>query len=106
MAAALLKKLALAAPLLCAVLVDARRPNGLGRPAPPKVNVPHDYIPIDKSGNALPPINTTYYFDQLIDHADTSKGTFKQRYWHTWEFYEEGGPIILMTPGETNADGE
>lgn len=31
-----------------------------------------------------------YYFDQLIDHRDPSKGTFKQRYWHNYEFYEPG----------------
>ncbi|PBK68054.1 hypothetical protein ARMSODRAFT_976325 [Armillaria solidipes] len=35
-----------------------------------------------------------YYFDQLIDHDDPSKGTFKQRYWHNAEFYKEGGPIM------------
>ncbi|KAG2351723.1 serine carboxypeptidase S28-domain-containing protein [Suillus spraguei] len=32
-------------------------------------------------------------------------GTFQQRYWMNWEYYEPGGPIILMTPGEVNADG-
>jgi len=53
----------------------------------------------------LPPYNTTFLFDQLIDHNNPSLGTFKQRFWHTWEFYESGGPIILFTPGETNADG-
>ncbi|PBL02968.1 hypothetical protein ARMGADRAFT_279728 [Armillaria gallica] len=51
----------------------------------------------------LPPYDTVYYFDQLIDHNDPSLGTFQQRYWHTYEFYEPGGPIILMTPGEANA---
>jgi hypothetical protein len=29
-------------------------------------------------------------FDQLIDHNNPSRGTFKQRFWHTWEFYEPG----------------
>ncbi|KAI5118441.1 hypothetical protein M0805_000575 [Coniferiporia weirii] len=56
-----------------------------------------------RNGTQLPPYNTTYYFDQLIDHTDPSLGTFQQRYWHTYEFYEPGGPIILMTPGEANA---
>ncbi|KAH8830287.1 serine carboxypeptidase S28-domain-containing protein [Flagelloscypha sp. PMI_526] len=50
-----------------------------------------------------PPLNFTYYFDQLIDHDDPSKGTFKQRYWHNAQYYQTGGPIILMTPGEANA---
>ncbi|KAH9917352.1 serine carboxypeptidase S28-domain-containing protein [Fomitopsis serialis] len=60
---------------------------------------------VDRNGTELPPLNTTYYFDQLIDHTNPSIGTFKQRYWHTWEFYEAGGPIILTTPGEGNAEG-
>ncbi len=38
----------------------------------------------------LPPYDTVYYFDQLIDHNDPSLGTFQQRYWHTYEFYEPG----------------
>jgi len=59
----------------------------------------------DVNGQVIPPYNTTYYFDQLIDHNDPSKGTFKVRYWTTWEFYKPGGPIIMMTPGEGNADG-
>ena len=45
---------------------------------------------VDKSGAELPPLDTTYYFDQLIDHNNPSLGTFEQRYWHTWEFYESG----------------
>lgn len=45
---------------------------------------------VDRNGTELPPLNTTYYFDQLIDHNNPSLGTFKQRYWHTWEFYEPG----------------
>ncbi|KZT71695.1 hypothetical protein DAEQUDRAFT_723773 [Daedalea quercina L-15889] len=69
----------------------------------------YDLLPeepvVDRNGTELPPLNTTYYFDQLIDHNDPSLGTFKQRYWHTWEWYGTGGPIILNTPGETNADG-
>lgn len=36
---------------------------------------------------------TTYYFDQLVDHNDPKKGTFKQRYWHSYEFYEPGIPL-------------
>lgn len=73
--------------------------------------------------DTTPPLNTTYYFDQLIDHNDTSKGTFQQRYQMTWEWYEagmlrygclyyefllivwEGGPIVLFTPGEAAIDG-
>ncbi|KAK0468596.1 peptidase S28 [Armillaria novae-zelandiae] len=60
-------------------------------------------IPMADIDSALPPYNTTYYFDQLIDHNDPSKGTFQQRYWHTAEYYQEGGPIIFMNAGEVNA---
>lgn len=58
-----------------------------------------------RNGTVLPPYTTIYYFDQLIDHDKPDLGTFKQRYWFTWEYYEKGGPIILSTPGESNADG-
>ncbi|RPD62559.1 peptidase S28 [Lentinus tigrinus ALCF2SS1-7] len=47
----------------------------------------------------------TFYFDQLIDHDNPSLGTFKQRYWHNYEFYDPGGTIVLLTPGEINAEG-
>ncbi|KAI6044409.1 serine carboxypeptidase S28-domain-containing protein [Pisolithus marmoratus] len=33
----------------------------------------------------------------------TPNGTFEQRYWMDWEYYKPGGPVILMTPGEVNA---
>lgn len=52
---------------------------------------------MSRNGTRLPPLSTVYYFDQLVDHDDATKGTFKQRYWSTWEFYEPGGPIVLMT---------
>ncbi|KAI0309843.1 peptidase S28 [Amylostereum chailletii] len=52
----------------------------------------------------LPPRNTTYYFDQLIDHNNASLGTFKQRYWTTWNYYETGGPIVVFMPGEVNSE--
>lgn len=43
-----------------------------------------------RNGTELPPYSTVYYFDQLIDHTNHSLGTFKQRYWHTYEYYESG----------------
>ncbi|KAF9256491.1 hypothetical protein L218DRAFT_1081344 [Marasmius fiardii PR-910] len=55
-------------------------------------------------GQEISPYNTVYYFDQLIDHNNASLGTFKQRYWHTAEFYETGGPIVLYSPGEADAE--
>ncbi|KAH9925851.1 peptidase S28 [Epithele typhae] len=60
---------------------------------------------VSRNGTQLPAYTKTYYFKQLIDHTNPSLGTFSQRYWHTYEFYEPGGPIILSTPGEVDASG-
>jgi hypothetical protein len=105
-----------------AILPDGRlNANMRKRSLIPYVDSPG--LPIkSRNGTELPPYSTIYYFDQLIDHNNPSLGTFKQRYWHTYEFYEPGkfhsfitsfglvmpstgGPIILMTPGEANAQG-
>jgi hypothetical protein len=110
--------------LLLAGVAQAAIPNAMlrGMHSLPKVLVPEHSI-TSPNGTALPPLTTVYYFDQLIDHDNPGLGTFKQRYWMNWEFYEpgmsrgsrcalsdidacaQGGPIILMTPGEANADG-
>jgi len=43
-------------------------------------------------------------FDQLIDHANPSLGTFKQRYWYGTEFWKgPGSPIFVVNPGEQSA---
>ncbi|KAI0065740.1 peptidase S28 [Artomyces pyxidatus] len=93
------------APLALARLPDGRlHGNRPPRPLPPSVLAPDSTQVVHASTNAtLPPLDTIYYFDQLIDHRNPSLGTFKQRYWSTWEFYEPGGPIVLSTPGEANA---
>jgi hypothetical protein len=93
--------------------VAAQLPDGrLSGNNPPLPMIPKDpefdpnrmARPKDMHGREIPPYNTTYYFDQLIDHNDPSKGTFKVRYWMTWEFYKPGGPMIMMTPGEGNGE--
>ncbi|KAG0695749.1 peptidase S28 [Suillus ampliporus] len=83
--------------LLFAAAARAAIPNAMlrGMPSLPNLSAP-------ERPHSLP-INTVYYFDQLIDHNDPGLGTFQQRYWMNWEFYEPGGPIILMTPGEVDA---
>lgn len=80
------------------------RPHANIRPNPtiPMVTMPADTSPT-RDGAVLPPYSTIYYFDQLIDHNRPELGTFQQRYMFTWEYYQKGGPIILSTPGETNA---
>ncbi|KIJ35161.1 hypothetical protein M422DRAFT_69992 [Sphaerobolus stellatus SS14] len=81
-----------------------RHPNFPPKPSIPQVVAPDTPV-TDRQGVTLPPLSTVYLFDQLIDHDDSSKGTFKQRFWTSWAEFEPGGPIILMTPGETNAAG-
>ncbi|KAG2127725.1 serine carboxypeptidase S28-domain-containing protein [Suillus bovinus] len=92
--------------LLLTGLARAAIPNAMlrGMPSLPKLPMPDRSI-TSPNGTALPPLTTVYYFDQLIDHNNPDLGTFQQRYWMSWEYYEPGGPIILMTPGETDADG-
>lgn len=61
------------------------------RPTPPPLSPSVSAFSTGDNGNAtIPPITTTYFFDQLIDHNNPSLGTFQQRYWHTWEFYKPG----------------
>ncbi|KAG6918838.1 hypothetical protein DXG01_011243 [Tephrocybe rancida] len=95
------------AQLAAAVLPDGRmHGNMLRPPGVPKVPLANPDGPVvSRNGTVLPPYTTIYEFDQLIDHNNPALGTFKQRFWHTYEFYESGGPIILMTPGEANANG-
>ena len=66
-------------------------PRGRSQPRMkmPKLRAPVEQV-FDAAGNALPPLNTTYYFDQLIDHKNPSLGTFKQRYYHSWATYQDG----------------
>ncbi|RDB19887.1 putative extracellular serine carboxypeptidase [Hypsizygus marmoreus] len=99
--------LALLSQLASAVLPDGRpHGNTMRPPGLPLVHLINPEAPVvSRNGTELPPYDTTYLFDQLIDHNNPSLGTFKQRYWHTYEYYEPGGPIILSTPGEGNADG-
>ncbi|KAG0695581.1 serine carboxypeptidase S28-domain-containing protein [Suillus ampliporus] len=92
--------------LLLAGVAQAAILNAMlrGMPSLPKLPVPESSV-TSPNGTALPSITTVYYFDQLIDHTDPGLRTFQQRYWMDWEFYEPGIPIILMTPGETDANG-
>ncbi|PIL26625.1 hypothetical protein GSI_11291 [Ganoderma sinense ZZ0214-1] len=76
----------------------------LPRPTIPYLENPLEGLPVvSRNGTRLPDYTQAYYFNQLIDHDNPSLGTFQQRYYHTYEFYEPGGPIILLTPGEVDA---
>lgn len=89
------KAFVLTAPLL-SLLVNAALPDGrphanvMRPPGIPLVNLSPDSPVVSRNGTMLPPYNTTYVFDQLIDHNNPSLGTFKQRYFHTYEYYEPG----------------
>lgn len=92
------KLILLATPLfLASHFIDAALPDGRmhgnlrPRPAIPVVDAPTDGPVTSRNGTVLPPYTTIYTFDQLIDHTNPSLGTFKQRFYHTYEFYEPGG---------------
>ncbi|KAI0774647.1 peptidase S28 [Trametes elegans] len=96
---------------LATTLVDAKDDYGRGRgnmahrPMALRIETTgDDVVTHRRNGTQLAPYNTTYYFDQLIDHTNPSLGTFKQRYWMNYEFYEPGGPMVLYNPGEGNAE--
>ncbi|KAG9045421.1 hypothetical protein FS837_006331 [Tulasnella sp. UAMH 9824] len=60
--------------------------------------------PASDGGNPL--ASQPHYFNQLIDHTNPSRGTFKQRYFFTDEFWtHQGAPIVITTPGEQSANG-
>ena len=95
------------------------------RPHIPYIDEPDDTMSVFhvSTHQEISSYKETYYFDQLIDHNNPKLGTFKQRYWHNYEFYEpgtysetqlgrpradignSGGTIVLGTPGEVNAEG-
>lgn len=49
--------------------------------------------------------STANYFDQLIWHNDTSKGTFKQRWFIDYSYWNGSGPVFLNIGGEGPAGG-
>ncbi|KAI0332898.1 peptidase S28 [Cubamyces sp. BRFM 1775] len=91
----------LLATFVCAVAPPASRMrHGMHKVDVPSYETKHKY-----TGEALASLDTTYYFDQLIDHNDPSLGTFQQRYWFSYSYYQPGGPILIMNAGEDDASG-
>ncbi|KAF8258283.1 peptidase S28 [Lactarius quietus] len=96
--------------LACALVPEGFNARGLPpQPLAPAISAPplqeHHSFRISHSDEEHPSLKTVYHFKQYIDHNDYKLGTFWQRYWVSWEFYKPGGPIILYTPGEENAEG-
>lgn len=74
-----------------AVVIGGKLTANVGiRPGVPKVTSTVSGPITSRNGTTLPPYDTIYYFDQLIDHNNPDLGTFSQRYWFTYEFYEAG----------------
>ena len=79
--------------LLPVVAAGSSRLSARGRrPYIPYVDEPdqNQTVVHHYSGHNISSYHEIYYFDQLIDHSNPSLGTFQQRYWHTYEFYERG----------------
>lgn len=59
----------------------------------------------DSQAPTLPPLEEKYpasFFEQRVDHNDTTVGTFRQRYWVDDRFYKPGGPVFVLDGGETS----
>lgn len=69
----------------------------------------HDVLRPREPGSTAPGLGKLEYFDQLIDHANPSLGTFKQRYWWNSDHYAgPHSPIVLESPSESaiGVDGD
>lgn len=99
-----MKLLSIAAELLlAATTAHAFHPSMKGSLGAPPLRADED---LEVAGVMQKRSVTAGVFDQLIDHSDPSKGTFKQRYWYNDEFYAgEGSPVVLNAPGENASDG-
>ncbi|PNY21899.1 Thymus-specific serine protease [Tolypocladium capitatum] len=76
------------------------------RPLPPKDDYTVDIFTGVPGRASTPSGIVAGYFQQLIDHKNPSLGTFTQRYWWNADHYAgPGSPVVLNTPGESNADG-
>jgi hypothetical protein len=61
-----------------------------GRLVPPIDPADHAMMKIVSLNDAM----GSAFFDQLLDHNDPSKGTFKQKFWWNTEFWEgPGSPV-------------
>lgn len=77
------------ATLFTVVAATARLPNVIPRPSIPVFKADHTNR-TDVHGTPLPRLDTVYYFNQLIDHQNPQLGTFRERFWMSWEFYQPG----------------
>lgn len=60
---------------------------------------------IKQHAHPSPDLVSNGTFDQLLDHRDAGKGTFKQRYWWDASHWQgPGSPVFLFNVGESAAD--
>lgn len=64
-------------------------------PAVPPINAPEGPV-YAQNGTRLPPLTTVYTFNQLKDHTNPGLGTFSQRYWMNWQYYNPGTRLIAL----------
>ncbi|KAJ2334685.1 hypothetical protein GGI00_001739 [Coemansia sp. RSA 2681] len=58
-------------------------------------------LPSIASTTAIPPSSTSYWFSQPVDHFSLNLSTWNQQYFVNATFYKLGGPIYMVTPGES-----
>ncbi|KAJ7510413.1 serine carboxypeptidase S28-domain-containing protein [Mycena galericulata] len=79
--------------------VVARPPVALAIPKQP----PFSFSDSQASSRSTAVTPVAYFFDQILDHSNPSRGTFKQRFWFYDGYYKKGGPIVLFNAGEEDA---
>ncbi|KAF9773591.1 hypothetical protein IL306_008580 [Fusarium sp. DS 682] len=89
---------------LWAVAVLVHQIEGFGTTQNPRFEFSPESRLVSRGDDLTGVINGT--FDQLIDHNNPSRGTFKQRYWYSLN-YANGStpPVVIMAPGDHDADG-
>ncbi|KAJ1871638.1 hypothetical protein LPJ57_005167, partial [Coemansia sp. RSA 486] len=56
----------------------------------------------DQAVVSIPSSSTVYQFQQPVDHFGLNDDVWQQRYQFNATFYKPGGPILVVTPGETS----
>ncbi|KAJ2456875.1 hypothetical protein GGI02_006203, partial [Coemansia sp. RSA 2322] len=58
-------------------------------------------LPGGGGASAIPSSSTSYWFPQRVDHFGLNSTAWNQQYMVNATFYKAGGPIFLVTPGES-----
>jgi hypothetical protein len=75
------------------------------RPLPFSNELKADDTTLANQSSSVPPSTFRAEFQQYIDHADPSIGTFTQRYVYNADYWKgPGSPIVFTTDGESTID--